>query len=542
MKSSGSHIDRPPAERKPRTSLCSRLTHFSIFFSLALAAGTAELRADGTTAIGLFSRRGETILSKEIILRFPIFLSKAYTRAKKGRVMYPNEFARLREEQKIENRVLYSPDEYEKIRRFIDDGQLVTGEIFEYEEKKKEGEASEEAVVPEKKYVYVRLHHYDCRTKKLVSFNIYSRPETVLVDMLRNILPLEKDRYLAQPISGGSKISVIVPLEPVGLNDFYGYLMGQNYDLRLLQGNDLTITYTNELEPLRDIESRKLSYTTPRIVDDFSVPPLSPAGDNEANRIEYNEFAGLVSKNVNGFDRELGKTLAGIHARTGADYLIVLRPDGKRSFARGFDLNQGGLIWFQDSFPAKSNSTSDILEAMITEMQRPMVTLPDEQFQAIAEEKDRMTAQGASGGLASVAILDFYDRTNTVLYTWLSSSLSAAIDDSMKRIFEYDRANEKTSLDAGGRLFKTPADVTPKSLKEFQTATGADYLIFGFYSVDPKTGNLMIDSKVYDLVKQKVIGGTITQSPVDVRLFNSVDEISQGIVQDIFSATQSQTK
>ena len=400
---------------------------------------------------------------------------------------------------------------------------------------------SEEAVVPEKKFVFVRLHHYDCRTRKLVSFNIYSQPETILVDMLRNILPLEKDRYLAKPIAAGSKISVIVPLEPVSLNDFYGYLLGHNYDLRVLSGNDFSVTYLNELEPLRHIESRKISYTAPKVVDDFSVPPLSAAGDNEANRADYNEFAALWTKNVAGFDRELAKTLSGIRARTSADYLIVLRPDGKKSFARGFDLNQGGLIWFQDSFPAKSNSTGDVLEAMITEMQRPMVTLPEEQFQAIAEEKDRMTAQGASGGLASVAILDFYDRTNTVLYTWLSSSLSAAVDDSMKKIFEYDRAAEAKSTEAGSRLFKTPADITPDRLKEFQKATGADYLIFGFYSLNSATGNISIESKVYDLVKNKLIGGSTTQSPVDVRLFNTVDEISQGIVQDIFNMTQGQS-
>jgi hypothetical protein len=153
-----------------------------------------------------------------------------------------------------------------------------------------------------------------------------------------------------------------------------------------------------------------------------------------------------------------------------------------------------------------------------------------------------MTAQGAAGGLASVAILDFYDRTNSVLYTWLSSSLSNAVDDSMKKIFEYDRADEKKSADAGARLFKSPADVTADRLKEFQKATGADYLIFGFYSLNNKTGNITIESKVYDLAKKTPIGGSVTESPVDARLFNTVDEISQGIVQDIFNMTQGQNK
>ena len=112
----------------------------------------------------------------------------------------------------------------------------------------------------------------------------------------------------------------------------------------------------------------------------------------------------------------------------------------------------------------------------------------------------------------------------------------------MKKIFEYDRANEKKSFEAGSRIFRSPADVNEKTLKEFQTATGADYLIFGFYSVSAKTGNIVIESKIYDLVKKKEIGGSTTESPVDVRLFNVVDEISQGIVQDIFSMTQQQTK
>ncbi|HNA79781.1 MAG TPA: hypothetical protein PKY99_10025, partial [Turneriella sp.] len=179
-----------------------------------------------------------------------------------------------------------------------------------------------------------------------------------------------------------------------------------------------------------------------------------------------------------------------------------------------------------------------VLAAMIAEMQRPMKTLDEAQFEKIAQEKDRMAAQGASGGLASVAILNFYDRTNSPLYGWMSTSLSIAVDDSMKKIFEYDRANEQKSTEIGAKIFRNPSDVTPKNLKEFQAQTGADYLIFGFYSVNPQNGNIVIESKVYDLVKKTAIGGSTTESPVDVRLFNVVDEISQGIVQDIFNMTQ----
>lgn len=497
------------------------------------------------TAMGTFTRRFDSPVSKEIILRFPIFLSKAYTRAQKGRVMYPNEFNRIREEKKIASRVLYTPDEYAEIKKAIEGGNLLTGEIFEYSEKEKDEDGNEiepTAEIPDKKYVLVKLHHYNTTTGKLASFTIYSKPETIVIDLLRTILPLENDRYLSRPIAATSKLAILTALDPVPLNDFYISLMSKQYNVHPLSGSDFSVTSSSELQPLRQLVTQRVSYYTPALNLAVEPPPLSAAGDNEANRVDYNEYAAIVRAKDYGFDRELKTILSHVRSKTGADYLLLLNPDGKKSFARGFDLSLGGMVWFQDSFPVKTTADADILESMIAEMQRPLVMLSEEQITKIAEEKDRMSAQGASGGLASVAILDFYDRTNTPLYTWLSTSLSIAIDDSMKKIFEYDRANEKKSLEAGARYFKAPSDVTPKTLKDFQAATGADYLIFGFYSVSAKTGNIVIESKIYDLAKKKEIGGSTTESPVDVRLFNVVDEISQGIVQDIFSVTQQQTK
>lgn len=492
----------------------------------------------------MFYRRFDSPLAKEISLRFPILLNKAYTKSQKGKIMYPNEFNKLREEKQIENRVKYTVAEYDKIRKLIGDGSLITGEIYEYQQKQKAQPGAETPPldIPDKKFVFLRLHHYDSQSGIITSFSTYSSPETAVIDLVRLIMPLEAGRYLAKPIPAESKIAIIAPLEGVGLNSFYEYLMQLKFDIRVLTGLDNAPIFVNEMEPLRNIESAKLSYAAVKDLESYGPPSYSAAADNDADRAAYEHFAELESRVVGNFGGELKQSLASIRARTKADYLLVLRPDGKKSFARGFDLNQGNMIWFQDSFPSKSNDAGEVLAAMIAEMQRPTVTLPDEQFEAMAQEKDKMSAQGAAGGLASVAILDFYDRTNTVLYTWLSSSLSAAVDDSMKKIFEYDRAAEAKSTEAGTRLFKSPAEVTPDKLKEFQKATGADYLIFGFYSLNAKTGKITIESKVYDLVKNKAIGGSTTESPVDVRLFDTVDEISQGIVQDIFNMTQGQSK
>ncbi len=512
---------------------------------LSVLAGSSVLAATPVTAIGTFARRLDSPVAKEVILRFPIFLSKAYTRAQKGRIMYPNEFIRLREENRIPAKILYTPDEYATIAKLLNGGSLVTGEIYEYEPKKPgEDKAEEEAVadIPKEKMVFVRIHHYNSETRKIVSFSVYSKPETIVLDLVRHLLPLERDRYIVRPIAAGSKIAVVAPLDAVSLNNFLAYLLELKFDVRMASGTDYETLEPQKLDVLREIRTNAISYSTATLPFELTVPPLSPALDNEAEREAYNEFAALYSRKLLGFERRLASTLASFRSKTSADYLLVLQPYGKNPFARGFDLNRGGLAWFQDNFPSKSSAPGEVLAAMIAEMQRPMKTLDEAQFEKIAQEKDRMSAQGASGGLASVAILDFYDRTNSPLYGWLSTSLSIAVDDSMKKIFEYDRANEKKSAEVGQRIFKNPTDITPKNLKEFQAQTGADYLIFGFYSVNAQNGNIVIESKVYDLVKNRAIGGSTTESPVDVRLFNVVDEISQGIVQDIFNMTQTENK
>jgi len=511
---------------------------------IGLSVGAGAVLAEPVTAVGAFTRHTDEAIAREIILRFPIVLSRVYTRAQKGRVIYPNEFVQLSEKKGLSLKVRYTPDEYAALAKILNGGSLITGEIFDYTPQKAEDEDEDEANAPEEKLILVRLHHYNTETLKLVSLNVIAKPETVIAELVRHLLPLEKDRYLWRPIPAGSKIVLLAPLDAVSLNNVLAYLLELQFDMRVATGNDYDTFKPQEFEPLREIRSNIVSYTSSSalITHEPAVPPLSPALDNAAERQEYNEFAGLYSRKVTGFENLLSSMLIALGNKTKADYLLVLQPFGKNPFARGFDLQRGGLVWFQDSFPSKSSEPGEVIAAMVAEMQRPVKMLNEAQLEELVQGKDRVPSQGASGGLASVAILDFYDRTKSPLYAWLSNSLSTAIDESMKKIFEYNRADEIKSAEVGARIFKTPSDINPKNLKDFQTQTGADYLIFGFYSLNKQNGNIVIESKVYDLVKNKAIGGSTTESPVDVRLFNVVDEISQGIVQDIFTMTQTQNK
>ncbi len=517
---------------------------FALFSFLIGLAGTATpLHAADSVAIGYFSRRVDTPLSREIILRFPIFLSKTYARTKRGSVIYPHEFSKRRMQLSIANSVLYSAKEYQKLKPAIENGILITGEMFEYEEKKREKGASDEIENSienplDKKHVIVKLYCYNAQTERLTTLRISSKPETVVIDMVKRVVLLEKDRYLEKPILPKSRVAVMASVDNIELNAFYMHLLEKNYSVSALSGDDLMRQDFQDFDRLRDIRSRTLSYESTVDLKDEPRLILSAAADNEARALAYNEFQTLRDKAQTHFEKTLKGVLSKIRERTQADYLLLFHPDGRSSFARGFDLQTGSLVWFQDSFPSKSSSTEDVLNTMVDEMQRPLKTLDEIQFAAIAAEKDKMSSRGADGELANVAILDFYDKTASPLYLWLSSSLSTAVDDSMKKIFEYNRSDEKTSNGAGARFFKTPQDVSAARLKDFYKATGADYLIFGFYTIDKKTGLLVIESKVFDLVREKQIGGSTNESPVDVSLFNAVDEISQGIVQDIFTMTQ----
>ncbi|MBV6492402.1 MAG: hypothetical protein LDLANPLL_00395 [Turneriella sp.] len=522
-----------------------------VFFSILLyLVVTVSVTAAVPTSIGYFAKASDTPLSHEIVLRFPIVLSKALQKANRGALIYPNEFSRRREKIKLKNQVLYKADEYKKLQDILDNGSLITGKIFEYEPKNivlrknndKKIEPSTEMDGIDKRNVLVKLYHYNSATNYITTFWVYSKPETVVVDMVRRIFPLVGDRYLKAPIAAGSKVAVLATLNALELNQFYMELSRQRYRVHTLSGDDFTALAANDVEPLRSIQSRLVSYDAVRTLEEEPPFALSAAVDYSDDLADRNEYEAVREQMTNQFAKNFSSVLKKIQAHTQADYLLLFRPQGKKSFARGFDLHSGSLVWFQDSFPSKSSSNEDVLTAMVSEMQRSTPTLSDEQFVELGSQIDKMTAQREDGSLASVAILDFYDRTNSPLYAWLSGSLSSAVDDSMKKIFEYNRNEEQKSNAAGRKFFKSPADITTARLKEFKNETGADYIIFGFYSLSTSSSNIVIESKVYDLVKLTAIGGSVSQSPVDVRLFNAVDEIAQGVVQDIFNMAQKQSK
>lgn len=115
-------------------------------------------------------------------------------------------------------------------------------------------------------------------------------------------------------------------------------------------------------------------------------------------------------------------------------------------------------------------------------------------------------ALGATQGNASaplkIAILNFSDETESELYGWLAGSLPDAIDQTMRRDFEY---------------------------KRHAAQAGANVVISGNYR---KTENdrIRIEAQVLYADTGKVLATEAVDSPVDAQIFNATRILSDKLV------------
>jgi hypothetical protein len=123
----------------------------------------------------------------------------------------------------------------------------------------------------------------------------------------------------------------------------------------------------------------------------------------------------------------------------------------------------------------------------------------------VALTADALGGKPATGAKTTlkVAILDFKDETGSNLYTWLSDSLPDAIDQSMRKDFEYKRQ---------------PAE------------TGANLVISGKYEMASGKNGIHIEAKIYFRDTDQILGTEGVDAPLDAELFNSTKILSDKLV------------
>ena len=141
--------------------------------------------------------------------------------------------------------------------------------------------------------------------------------------------------------------------------------------------------------------------------------------------------------------------------------------------------------------------------------------------------------QKNSEGLAKVALLDFADLTGSQNYAYLSGSLTSAINNSMQTKFEYTPA-DSAAIGAGVQSIQNKTgQFTDSDISELCKITQTDILIFGHYTFDPTTNQIVIQTKINFALINRTITLDPLLNPVDASLFQATDLMASKIVEKI---------
>jgi hypothetical protein len=135
---------------------------------------------------------------------------------------------------------------------------------------------------------------------------------------------------------------------------------------------------------------------------------------------------------------------------------------------------------------------------------------------------------------ARVAIIKFLNNTKSNNYDWLSESLPDAVDASMKKTFIYVRPNKKGLQNLAANLLGNIEDLwSEDSLKNYINQAKVDYVIYGSFILNKKTGKIKVYSGVYYGKDNKIIRKVKSEIPTNTTLFAKVNDVASEFVKSI---------
>lgn len=136
-------------------------------------------------------------------------------------------------------------------------------------------------------------------------------------------------------------------------------------------------------------------------------------------------------------------------------------------------------------------------------------------------------ADGKTGAAPlKIAILNFNDETKSNICGWLSASLPDAIDQSMRREFEYLRPKPAA-------VQKLADESAGKSEKDRSTALGVNLVISGRYTLNENKSAVRIDAQIYYAGTDSVLGSETVDSPLDAQIFGATKMLSEKLVEKL---------
>ena len=197
--------------------------------------------------------------------------------------------------------------------------------------------------------------------------------------------------------------------------------------------------------------------------------------------------------------------------------VMVMRGIGPRiSFVKAGDL--GALADNKNEGNYYDSSLRDLLPKSEKKVLLTAATL----------SKDK-TAQDATP--LKVAILNFSDQTGSPNCGWLAESLPDAIDQSMRKDFEYARPNPKSAQ-------KIANAASGKTAKQLAADLGTNLVISGSYKLNENKSGVRIEAQIYYADGDKVLGSESVDASLDSQIFNSTKILSDKMVGRLHQLTR----
>ncbi len=134
--------------------------------------------------------------------------------------------------------------------------------------------------------------------------------------------------------------------------------------------------------------------------------------------------------------------------------------------------------------------------------------------------------------LARVAILSYQDLTGVKNFGYMPGSLTEAIDSSLQSRFDYVR-EEPAKSEATAAKYRTPgaAGFTPETAAEFCKINKTDILIFGSFTFDAMTNEIVVQTSISLGRKNKFRKLQERRNLVNATIFKLADKVADDIVQ-----------
>lgn len=529
---------------------------FFIFLVYLGAIGFGSMLTAHTLAIGNFSvdeKSSQSEILKELELSMPLEVTRAIESRKNIALLSPSKFhSRLSQKPPLslvsstskDTTPFYTREQYQKICEKADidfflDGKLILNVYYikidnfpnvpkeliptkaqRFTNIKKESYKSIFTLYSRKDDRLFQVHYLEPTARALLFQSINGLANTLLaiVDETREYIKLDH-------FDKKKSLILISDLEPSSQNNVAIEAMKRGFDLKSASLLDMHSLNAQDINVFFDIST-----------SDFSAQTANPDFD----QFKRYSFFGIKSAKKKNQENKKALELLGnfekqslsfpvLQKKYNADLLLIVGTEKK--FLRAIDLKESKIISVYDNFNMPSEQ--DLSPAENLALGALNFLSKPEKLISVPNIGKPASLRNDSAQLATLAILDFSDKTKVKHYQWMSGSLASAVSNSMEKVFTFNKANE--SLVKSNALILTAKEEPKKNdLEQFQKNASSDFVILGHYFLETDGKRMVIVASVYDLVLKEKITTIRETTNVDSSLFKAVDSVARQIVQAIY--------